>query len=573
MQKGGLLDNRSIAAALLEMARALEYLDENPFKVQAYRKAAHAVMGLGEPVCEILERGDLSLIPGIGKTIAARIESWVRDHDFSDLEEIRSKLPEGLDELLKVPGLGLKRIRTLQRERSITTVEELMSAVKQGRLAGLRSFPKKFVAGLPGAIETVKSYRGKYLIDVSMAFARQIRSRLIAEGFRVELTGESRRTGEILDCIELLVEGNHGDREKIAEVLSDSHVQVSGNILKIPSSSGRPPAYIRVAPRETFAAQLLLTTGSDTHIRELRRLAASMDIELGEQGLTKGGLPVAIQDEADIYRLLGSQYLPPEIREGRDIELARGLTHAVPHLVRREDLKGTIHNHTTYSDGKSRLDEMVLAARSREYSWIGIADHSQSAFYAGGMDRENVSRQHREIDELGRTLSGITILKGIESDILADGSLDYPEGVLDGFDFVVASIHTQMDMDLRSMTRRIIKAVRNPYTSILAHPTGRLLIAREPYAVDMEAVLDEALQCNVALELNANPMRLDIDWRLIDSFTDQGGIIAICPDAHTVEGLDDMEYGIMMARKGFLVPRACLNTWDVEDARRFLRKR
>ncbi|HQG30554.1 MAG TPA: PHP domain-containing protein, partial [Deltaproteobacteria bacterium] len=534
---------------------------------------AEAIMRLDEPVCEILARGDLPLIPGIGKTIAARIEAWIRDHDFSDLEEIRSKLPEGFDELLKIPGLGFKRIRTLQRERSITTIEELADAVKQGRLAGLRAFPKKFTAGLPGAIETVKSYRGKYLIDISTAFAREIRSMLISEGFRAELTGECRRTREVLEQIDLLVEGNSGDVGRIVEALGNPEIQAGGDTLTIPSSPVRPPVCIKVVSQEAFAVRLLFTSGSDAHVGELKNLAASMNIELGEQGIVKAGRPVIVENEEDIYRLLGVEYLPPEVREGRDIELARGLAHAVPHLVRHDDMKGTIHNHTTFSDGKSSLEEMVLAARDKGYLWIGISDHSRSAYYAGGLDREDVARQHREIDELGSAVSGITILKGIESDILADGSLDYPRDVLDGFDFVIASIHTQMDMDRKSMTKRIIKALRNPYTSILAHPTGRLLLAREPYAVDMEAVLEEALKCRVAVELNANPLRLDIDWRLIDSFVSRGGTVAVCPDAHTAEGLDDIEYGIMMARKGFLTPQACLNTWDVGDARRFLRKR
>lgn len=572
MPGGGFLNNRSIAAALLDMARALEFLEENPFKVQAYRRAAEAIMRLDEPVHEILERGDLPLVPGIGKAIAARIEAWVKDRDFSDLEEMHSKLPQGLDELLKVPGLGFKRIRALQRERSITTVEELLDAIRQGRLAGLRAFPKKFVAGLPEAIEKVMSYRGKYLINQCMAFAHEFLSRLNSRGFRAELTGECRRTREILERIDLLVEGFSGDSARIVQALDSPPVRADGNTLTIASPSGRPPVHIQIVSRDTFAVRLLLTTGSDEHVSELKKLAGSMGFELGEQGITRDGHPVAVQDEEDIYSLLGIQYLPPEVREGRDIELARGFAHTLPHLVRREDIMGTIHNHTTYSDGRSSLEEMVLASRERGYRWIGISDHSQSAFYAGGMDKESVARQHGEIDELGRTLSGITILKGIESDILADGSLDYPEGILAGFDFVVASIHTQMDMDLKSMTKRIIRAIRNPYTSILAHPTGRLLLAREPYAVHMEAVLEEALRYRVAVELNANPMRLDIDWRLIDSFASQGGIVVISPDAHSVEGLDDMEYGIMMARKGFLSPQACLNTWDVEEARRFLRK-
>lgn len=243
----------------------------------------------------------------------------------------------------------------------------------------------------------------------------------------------------------------------------------------------------------------------------------------------------------------------------------------MPALIASGDIRGTIHNHSTYSDGMCTLSEMSGGAVRRGYAWIGISDHSRSASYAGGLDIDAVLRQHAEIDELNRT-TGIAILKGIESDILPDGSLDYPPEVLALFDFVVASVHSGMDMDIKAMTKRIVRALRNPFTSVLGHPTGRILLAREPYAVDMETVLDEALRHRVAVEINANPQRLDLDWRLVEPFTGAGGVIALSPDAHTTAGLDDMRYGVMMGRKGFLTPEACLNAWDTDRVRGFLRK-
>ncbi len=573
MCRGVPLDNnRIIASALLETARAYEFLDENPYKVQAYRKAAHAVLQLDEPLSGVLEKGGLSGIPGIGKTIAARIESWVRGHDFSDLEELRARIPSGLDELLKVPGLGMKRIRILHEQRSIGSVEDLMDAVKEGKVSGLRAFPAKFVSSLPRALERVMSYRGKFTIDLALAYAEEIRSVLAASGIQVHLAGQCRRISEIVEKIEFLVEGGEGEMDKIMGLLKEPRVEIKGGAYEMPPKAVRPAlSFIFVSP-DALAARLLIATGSAGHLDELKNIAAETGVEIDERGVYRKGEMIAARDEEEIYRLLGLQYLPPEVREGRDVEMALARSHTVPELIRREDVRGTIHNHTVFSDGTSTLEEMVLGARERGYQWIGISDHSRSAYYAGGMSQDDIAEQHREIDELKARYRDIEILKGIESDILADGSLDYPPEILERFDFVVASIHTGMDIDRETMTKRIVTALRNPFTTMLAHPTGRILLSREPYEVDMDAVLEEAFRNNVALELNANPSRLDIDWRLIEPFISAGGIIVLSPDAHTVEGLDDMEFGLKLARKGFLTAGACLNSFGAEGVRLFAKK-
>ncbi|HPX49873.1 MAG TPA: PHP domain-containing protein [Deltaproteobacteria bacterium] len=566
------MDNRLIARYLLEMARGMEYLDESPFRVQAYRKAAQSILETPVPVSEMVEQGRLSGIPGVGKGIASTIEAWVRDRDFSAVEELNARLPRGLDELLKIPGLGFKRIRALHTQLSVETLDDLQEAIRQGKLSGMRAFPRKFVDSLPRSLERVMSYRGKLLISAGLSRAEAMILQLASRGVKARATGQCRRFAEVIERIDILVECSGEDREKILDSLGEPHAVIRNDTVTVPPSAGGPVMELHLVPRERLSLRLLLTTGSDAHILALRKLASEMGAEIGEDEITLRGRPVSVSAEEDIYRLLGLQYLPPEVREGRDSELARARTNAVPALLEIGDIRGTIHNHTDRSDGVSSLPAMVRGAMERGYRWIGISDHSKSAYYAGGLDEEAVALQHREISALGGKLPEITIFRGIESDILADGSLDYPPEILRRFDFVIASIHSHMEMSRQAMTKRIIKALRNPFTTILAHPTGRLLLAREPYEVDMDAVLEEALKNRVAVELNANPMRLDLDWRLMDSFVTQGGIIAIGPDAHSVDGLDDMTYGVMIARKGFVTPQACLNTRDARDVKEWFCK-
>ena len=566
------MDNRLIARYLLEMARGMEYLDESPFRVQAYRKAAQSILETPVPVSEVVEQGRISGIPGVGKGIASTIETWVRDRDFSAVEELNARLPRGLDELLKIPGLGFKRIRALHTQLSVETLDDLQEAIRQGKLSGMRAFPRKFVDSLPRSLERVMSYRGKLLISAGLSRAEAMILQLASRGVKARATGQCRRFAEVIERIDILVECSGEDREKILDSLGEPHAVIRNDTVAVPPSPGGPVTELHLVPRERLSLRLLLTTGSDAHILALRKLASEMGAKIGEDEITLRGRPVSVSTEEDIYRLLGLQYLPPEVREGRDSELARARTNTVPALLEIGDIRGTIHNHTDRSDGVSSLPAMVRGAMERGYRWIGISDHSKSAYYAGGLDEEAVALQHREISALGGELPEITIFRGIESDILADGSLDYPPEILRRFDFVIASIHSHMEMSRQAMTKRIIKALRNPFTTILAHPTGRLLLAREPYEVDMDAVLEEALKNRVAVELNANPMRLDLDWRLMDSFVTQGGIIAIGPDAHSVDGLDDMTYGVMIARKGFVTPQACLNTRDARDVKEWFCK-
>ena len=561
------MNNSEIVRSLLAIADGLEFLGDNPFKVRAYRKAAQSIASLGAPVNSMIEKGELSQIDGVGKAIAAKIEAWVKLGDFSALEKIREKVPSGLAELVKVPGLGLKRLRLLSDKLGIDTLDDLLDACRKGRLSGIKGFPEKGMERLADAIERVMGYRGRYLIDASLDHAREMLVRLRASGLNAELTGECRRTMEVITSIEFLVEKTPHAHELIRGCLGEAAVEIGDRTIMAPPSPNTPPVFCRITHREDFPLALFFSTGSKGHLDRMKGIAVEKGLVLAESGITSKDGPVVIRDEKELYRILGLPYIPAEIRE-EESRIFSGSGHSIPLLLDSRDVKGILHNHTTYSDGTAGLSELVLQARDMGYAWIGISDHSQSAYYAGGMSIADVQRQFQEIDELNRDIEGITIFKGVECDILKDGALDYPEDVLAGFDFVIASIHSHMDMKQEEMTGRIIRALRNPFTTILAHPCGRLLLSREPYEADMDCILKEALDNRVMVELNANPMRLDIDWRYIPGFVRAGGMISIGPDAHNSRGLDDMSYGIMMARKGLVSAENCLNTLDAEGVRR-----
>jgi DNA polymerase (family 10) len=315
---------------------------------------------------------------------------------------------------------------------------------------------------------------------------------------------------------------------------------------------------------ERFAFALWRATGSEAHTNAIRAHAKSMGIEVADDELRdKSGSPIPVADEVAFYDALGLSYIEPELREDRG-EVAAASRRALPSLIAYADIKGVLHCHSQYSDGKATIAEMAAAAKARGWSYIGISDHSESAFYAGGVSRDALEQQFEEIDRLNEGFEGIKVLKGIEADILADGRVDYDDEVLERFDFVIASVHSRFAMDKAAMTDRVLRAMDNPHLTVLGHPTGRLLLTREPYAIDMDAVLDKAAERGIAIELNADPHRLDIDWNLCHAAKDRGVTVSIGPDAHSTAGLDYVELGVGIARKGWLEPSDVMNTWDAD---------
>ncbi|MEN6472645.1 MAG: PHP domain-containing protein [Syntrophaceae bacterium] len=561
------MDNRSIAALLREAADALEYLDE-PFKARAYRKAAASVADANVPLAELAAAGRLTDLDGVGKGLETLLTDWALKADFSALEGLRARLPAGLSEIRKVPGLGTTKIKALHA-LGVQTLEDLGSACDSGRLLGLKGFTPRHIGRMRRAVDDIMAYRGRFLLDEGLSQAHYLMDLMAQADIMAALTGECRRGYETLAGVDILVKESPQAMAALDRIMGEPDIMTELSLSYVRERT--LPVNCHIASEQGFAASLFLLTGSRDHTDRIASLARAQGLHIRPDGLFAADKRLDLPDEEALYARLGLSFIPPELREegGREIALAeRG---ALPELIREADIVGIIHNHTTFSDGKCTLVELVDAARELGYAWIGISDHSVSARYAGGMNLKAVKKQQAEIEAL-RGVAGIAVLKGVECDIQPDGSLDYPDEVLAGFDFIIASIHTRMDMDAAAMTGRIITALKHPRTSILAHPTGRLLLARSAYALDIEAVLEEAIRQRVIVELNAHPWRLDLDWRLIERFTAAGGMIAISPDAHERSGLMDMRYGIMMARKGMLTARQCLNTFDLERARQVLKR-
>jgi DNA polymerase (family X) len=560
------MDNLETIALLNDMVDALEYLNE-PFRAKAYKKAADAISGLNVPVRTLIADGTLRNISGIGKGISSMLISWEQG-DFTGLADLTNKLPPGLPELLKVPGLGLKRIRELQI-KGIETLEDLNTALDNGRLTTIKGLTSRFETRIRKAIADIIEGRGRILLNRAFDIAAHMNEIFQQNSIDACITGELRRTEETISSIEFLISDVGNAELKLKEIFGDQIIK-SGKKMII-NLRKAPEIKVHLTDRKAHSVSLFISTGSSGHVEKVKRHSYIHGYEMTEEGIFKNGIPCFPETEEKLYEMIGLSYILPETREGiNEVGFAAG--KAFPRLINDEDTIGTMHNHTTYSDGRASLMEMAQMAQKMGYKWIGISDHSITAHYAGGMSEKSLMRQHTEIDTLNAK-KGIRILKGIECDIQQDGSLDYGYDVLNSFDFVIASIHTKMDMEEGLMTQRIITAIRNPATSMLAHPSGRLLLSRSPYEVDMDAVLEECLANKVIIEINANPQRLDLDWRRINGFVTAGGMVAICPDAHDTDGLNDMRFGLMMARKAMVSADSCINSLNVKDVLGYLKRK
>jgi DNA polymerase (family X) len=569
-----------------------ELNDPKPFRARAYVAAARALEVGSFDLASLAAQGKLTGIPGVGAGIAETIRELVETGQSTVHEELRTAIPAGVYDLLKVPGLGPRKVRTLHEELGIETLDDLERAVGEGRVSALAGFGAKTAERVISGIAFVREGVGRLRYpDAQQVAERLIPALLAAPGVqRVEAAGGLRRLTEVVDEVVLVaaavdpkaVWGSVPVLEGLAEETARVGITLAGRLVD--------GARLRVhlVPPAAFAAALLVETGSDAHLAELRDRAAAAGVELeptGESGPA---------DEDSLYGSIGSPWIPPELREGMG-EVEDAIRHGVPELIRVEDLRGTFHCHTTYSDGKATLAQMAEGARARGWSYLGIADHSQSAAYAGGLSPQRVAEQLAEIaawnrsagatrtggpgrgpepgsrgagagvDDASRPDGTLRLFGGIESDILADGSLDYPDEVLARFDYVVGSVHSGFRMSREEMTERVIRAVRNPYLTILGHPTGRRLLTRGGYSLDVRAVLDAAAEAGVIVEINANPHRLDLDWRELRYAVDRGVLIAINPDAHSEPALDDVRFGVNMARKGALSPRHVINSWSLRE--------
>ena len=569
------MDSRSAAHVLTEIAALLELKTENRFKSRAYRNAAKAVLALeSEDLGPMVRSGELASLRGIGKATLGVVQDLVETGSSRYLEELRENLPAGITELLRVPGLGAEKIQRLHETLGIGSLDDLEAAARDGRLAAVRGFGPKTAERMIDAVAVARRSGSSMLFPRAYAEAARLLStvRRHPDVVRADVAGAIRRRSEVIRTIDI-VAAVSGVPEAVAASFASqggvAQADLRGGSATIRYVDGTV-LELQCVSEDRFAVALWRATGSEAHVDDMTgALTARGLIVVDDEVRDRDDERVPVPDEETLYEWLDLPVIAPELREGTG-ELN---APSYPRLVTTADIRGILHCHSTYSDGVAGIADLAHAAITRGWSYIGISDHSQSAFYAGGMNRDAVARQHDEIHQVNDALDGFRILKGIEADILPNGDLDYDEATLDRFDYVIGSVHSQLRMGEEAMTARMLAALDNPHLTILGHPTGRLLLARDPYPVDVRTVIEKAAETGAAIELNADPRRLDLDWRYLRSAKDRGVMIEIGPDAHSVGGLDNMATGVGIARKGWLEARDILNAGSADDVVAFAQRR
>jgi DNA polymerase (family X) len=558
------MDKKAVAQVLEQIAAFLELKAENPFRIRAFRTAARAVGGFPGDLRDGIDDGSLAATKGVGPATLQIVAEIVATGRASLLEELREQIPPGLVEMLAISGLGVAKIRQIHEVLDIDSVPELEAAALDGRLARLPRFGPKTSENILKGIAFLRQASAYRLSHHAADEAEGLRAALerLPGVLQAVVAGEVRRRVEVVRDIVIVIVAEVAPAELFRRLsqLPGIHEFAGQDDRRMTLRfAGGASAQIVVTTPVNTGAVLVQATGSESHLRELAAHAASRDFTLTGAALWRGSEFVATPDEAAFYATLGLDCIPPELREGQgEIEAAEH--HAMPRLLERGDLRGFLHCHTRYSDGSNSVEELALACRAAGYEYVGITDHSQAAAYAGGLKPDDLARQSDEIDEVNARLDGIRVLKSVEADILQDGRIDFDEAVLARLDFVIASVHSRFNMGEREMTARMLAAMDNPHLTIIGHPTGRLLLSRDPYGLDLEAVIDKAAATGVALEINADPHRLDLDWRVLRRARERGAAISIGADAHSVAGIANVEYGVGMARKGWLGPDDILNT-------------
>ncbi len=545
-------------------ASLMELHEANPFKIRAYTSTVMAVERLGTQVFTLAEK-DL-IRAGITKGMAPRIVELRETGSIPELDELLEKTPAGVQDMLNLKGIGAKKVRSLWQDLGVGSMGALKEACVNEKVAELKGFGKKTQQQILDQLEYLEATA--HLLHYSDAEEHGLNLKKYLEEehpeAKITFAGELLRQLEVVAKLELLVATDsfqpiRQTLEKLDEV--KPLPKQSGPFTWVGKVNGELDLKVHFCAPNRRGSEAILLGSAPQHLAH----------QINETSIRQKALKEDFQSEGELYQDLGIQPIPAFLREG-SFEFEQAKENKLPKVVQEEDLKGVLHNHSTYSDGKNTLEEMALHARDLGYGYLGITDHSQAAFYANGLNVERVKDQHKEIDELNEKLAPFKIFKGIESDILSDGSLDYEEEVLRSFDFIVSSIHSNLKMDEAKATKRLITAIENPYTSILGHPTGRLLLKREGYPIDHTAVIDACAKHGVAIEINANPWRLDLDWRWVRYALDQGVKIAINPDAHEKDGYLHMRYGVLVGQKAGLTPDMTLNAMDADSLEAFFKK-
>ena len=568
-----MLTKETIIQILEEIATLLELTGENPFKSRAYQNAARNLEKSEVDFDELVKENRLTEIEGIGEAISKKLTELIQTGKLEYYEKLKDSVPPGHLEMLKIPGLGPKKIHALYEQLGVKDVGELEYACLENRLVDLKGFGEKTQDNILAGIAKLKVYKERRLYaevaveaEVLLEYLKRDKSIL-----SISIAGSLRRGNETVKDIDILAASKNPEKlgghftsyERIETVTANGETKFSV-VLK----SGIN-ADLRIVTSAEYPYALHHFTGSKEHNTAMRGRAKDMGLKMNEYGLFRGEKNIKCANEEELFATLKLQFIEPELRENMG-EIQAAEKNELPKLVEEKDVRGIFHVHTNFSDGGETLENMARAAREMGLQYIGISDHSRSAYYAGGLQIEDIKKQHELIDKLNKKLKPFHIFKGIEADILPDGSLDYDEKTLARFDFVIAAVHSNFNMPAREMTARLKKALQNKYATMLAHPTGRLLLSREPYAVNLEEVIDTAAKFGKAVELNANAHRLDLDWRHCIYAKRKGVKIAINPDAHQIAGLRDVSFGVKIARKGWLSSEDCLNCMSLVRMKEYL---
>jgi DNA polymerase (family 10) len=571
------MDKKGVSRLLEQIAAFLELKGENAFRIRAYQNAARAVAGFPGDLRAAVESGELAEVKGIGPATLEIVSESLQTGRSKILEELRSQIPSGLVDMMKISGLGVAKIRQIHESLGIDSLSDLETAARDGRLAKLPRFGPKTAQKILKGVQFLREAGEFKLFHHAREEARGL-ARVLAgvpEVVRVEVVGSVRRRRELIRDLDFVVQLDgsvEAFTDRLGAVVGVSEfVSRDDGAVTLKFASGTV-VDVYTSDAMGVGSQLVRATGSREHVDALTARAKTLGLKWTETGIERDGTPLPCVSEEELYRILGLAYIPPELREGRG-EIEAAARGTLPHLIESGDIRGFLHCHSDYSDGTSTVRDWAVAARDAGYEYVGITDHSAAAMYAGGLRPEDVPEQHAEIDRVNAALDDITVLKGVEVDILRDGRLDYDPKVLASFDFVIAAIHSRFGQSAEEMTARVLRAMDDCHMVILGHPTGRLLLSRDPYPMDLEAVLTKAAEQRIALEINADPHRLDLDWRIVRDAVAGGVLISIGADAHHTGGVGNIDLGVGIARKGWLTAEQVLNTRPLDGFLEFVAER
>jgi len=562
------MKNKELADLFEKMADILEFKGENPFKISAYRKASRVIGDLTQDIEEIAEQGELKNISGIGEGMAQKIVEYLKTGKISKFEEVRKGVSDELIAIMDIPGVGPKTLSMLHKEKGIGNLSQLEKALEDGSLMGLFGMGEKKIENIKRGIQLLKQSKGRMNLGLAFPVAKQIVETLRHKtgSKKIEWAGSLRRMKENIGDIDILATGP--DQEKIVQAFTHlpevKEVLASGETKASIIVEGGTQVDLRVVEEDSYGAALQYFTGSKGHNIHLRGIAKAKGIKINEYGVFKGKKKIAGKEEKDVYRSLGMDWIEPELREDRG-EIEASQKGRLPKLVQESEIKGDLHVHSKWSDGASSIEKIARVAQNRGYQYVAICDHSKFLKIAHGLDESRLVKQIEEIDRLNEKLKGFQILKGTEVDILADGKLDFPDKMLEKLDFVVAAIHSGFKQDKGKMTKRIIRALENPFVNMIAHPSGRLLGARDPYEVEIEELMEAAKKYGKALEINAYFERLDLDDIHCQKAKEMGIRVGIGTDAHHLDQMWMISLGVAVARRGWLEAKDVLNTLSLKE--------